>query len=69
MILEKKSVQEMGAIVGRNLLESITKRQSMWGKKKTRYVESKREQIKLKVQSKESKMEGSEVVNKENKRK
>ena len=41
----------------------------MWGKKKTRYVESKREQINLKVQSNESKMEGSEVVNKENKRK
>lgn len=39
------------------------------GKKKTRYVESKREQINLKVQSNESKMEGSEVVNKENKRK
>lgn len=59
----------MVEIVGRNLLESITKKQNMWGKKKTRYVESKREQINLKVQSNESKMEGSEVVNKENKRK
>jgi len=31
MILE--NVQEMVEIVGRNLLESITKRQNIWGKK------------------------------------
>lgn len=59
----------MVEIVGRNLLESITKKTKYVGEKKTRYVESKRGQIKLKVQSKESKMEGSEVANKENKRK
>lgn len=41
MILEKNAVQEMVEIVGRNLLESITKKTKYVGKK-TRYVRVKR---------------------------
>ena len=40
MILE--NVQEMVEIVGRNLLESITKRQNIWGKKNKICGKSKR---------------------------
>ena len=49
---------------GRN---SLGKKSPQKYNKKTKYMESRREQIKLKAQSKESKMESSKVVNRENK--